>query len=171
MSKDVAVEVVEVPYYKPEEAFAILVQNDVEHAAALKMLVEKAESQKSVSSPVILRLVETMMDGLVADAVKLCRLKGAYEKIQRTVKDHEHLKNKKAQLAQEYSILNQKLKALRAEIAMDRNQWQEDKYFMEEEIRKLKEENDSLNFMIEDMMRPSARAPKPKHKHKKGVWQ
>lgn len=146
------------------------------YGEALQILMDKAVHQKSVSSPVVLRICEKIQEGLSADSQKIGRLKGDLEKIKRTVHDHEHLKKRKSALSEEYTLLNRKYKALKLEMqgfSMERNQWNEDKYFMEEEIRKLREENESLQGMVDDMTRRPGK-PRPYQGSKKGgrpQWQ
>lgn len=117
------------------------------YGEVLQTLIDKATYQKSVSSPVILRLCETIQEGLIADTKKIGMLKGENEKLKRTCQDHENLKNKKSALGKEYTLLNQKYKALKLEVQgfnLERNQWQEDKHFLEEEIRQLRDQLDKV---------------------------
>lgn len=139
------------------------------YGEVLQTLIDKATYQKSVSSPVILRLCETIQEGLIADTNKIGRLKGDLEKIQRTVVDHENLKKKQTNLKEEYSILNQKHKKYKAEMQMANSQWKEDKYFLQEEIYQLKQELATLQAELDAANSRTSRG-KHQRKPKQGAW-
>lgn len=141
------------------------------YGEVLQTLMDKATYQKSVSSPVILRLCGTIKEGLIADTQKIGRLKGDLEKIQRTVIDHENLKKKQTNLKEEYSILNQKHKKYKAEMQLANNQWKEDKHFLEEEIRTLREERDNLQGMVDDMTSSKYQHRSTKKVHRSQAWE